>query len=58
MVDVFKPTNTRKIPKSDPQVIRIDMTKADIGGRKSHLPNESKSDKMSITHVSGEGNKD
>jgi len=58
MVDVFKPSNTRKIPKSDPAVVRVDMTEADIGGRKSHLPNAGKSDKMSITHVPNANGKD
>lgn len=57
MVDVFHPTSKTKIPKSDPQIVRVDMTEADIGGRKSHMPNAAKSDKMSITHVSGESNK-
>lgn len=59
MVDIFK-NSSRKIPKNDPQVVRVDMTEADIGGRKSHLPNAEKSDKMSITHVAGEsgGSKD
>ncbi len=56
MVDVFK-NSTRKVPKSDPGIVRVDMEEADIGGRKSHMPNAEKSDKMSITHVSGENNK-
>lgn len=28
----------KTIPKSDPQVIRIELDKNDIGARKSHLP--------------------
>lgn len=57
MVDTFRPTTKTKIPKSDPMVVRVDMSEADIGGRKSHMPNAEKSDKMSITHVSGESDK-
>jgi len=57
MVDIFK-NNTRKVPKSDPQVVRVDMKQQDIGGRTSHMPNAEKSDKMSITHVSGGQGKD
>lgn len=49
-MDIFK-NNTRKVPKSDPAIVRIDMTQSDIGGRKSHMPEAQKSDKMSITHV-------
>lgn len=51
MVDVFKPTTTTKVPKSDPAIVRVGMKEAEIGGRTSHMPNASKSDKMSITHV-------
>lgn len=57
MVDVFR-NQTRKIPKSDPRVVRVDMTEADIGGRKSHMPNAEKSDKMSISHVPNAGSKE
>lgn len=53
-MDVFRPTTKTKIPKSDPRVVRVDMSEADIGGRKSHMPNAEKSDKMSITHVADE----
>jgi len=57
MVDIFKNTS-KKIPKSDPAIVRVDMTEADIGGRKSHMPNAEKSDKMSITHVPNANGKD
>lgn len=51
MVDVFR-NGTRKVPRNtDPQIVRVSMEQLDIGGRKSHLPNAEKSDKMSITHV-------
>lgn len=55
MVDVFKSPAKSTIPKSDPQIVRVDFTEADIGGRKSHMPNEAKSDKMNITHVPNVG---
>ena len=57
MVDIFR-NSTKKVPKSDPAIVRVDMTEADIGGRKSHMPNAEKSDKMSITHVPNANGKD
>jgi len=54
MVDIFK-NNTTTIPKSDPQIVRVDMEQSDIGGRKSHLPGQSKSDKLGISHVPNAG---
>lgn len=49
------------VPKSDEQIIRVDMETLDIGGRKSHLPATEKSGAMGISHVpnagSGIGNK-
>jgi hypothetical protein len=60
MADIFK-NSTMSIPKSDPQIVRVDMEQLDIGGRKSHLPSEGKSSVMSITHTpnggTGMGNK-
>ena len=54
--DIFR-DSTKGIPKSDPQIVRVDMEQQDIGGRKSHLPKGSKSDAMSITHVPNGGTK-
>jgi len=54
MVDIFQ-NNTKVLPKSDPQIVRVDMEQADIGGRKSALPGQSKSDKLSISHVPNAG---
>lgn len=51
MVDVFRPSGTKKVPKKDPAIVRVSMQEAEIGGRKSHMPAAEKSDKMSITHV-------
>ena len=50
MVDIFKNTTTT-VPKSDPMIVRVDMETQEIGGRKSILPANSKSDAMTITHV-------
>lgn len=47
--------NTKMIPKSDEQIIRVDMEQIDIGGRKSHLPNQMKAEKMSLSHVPNAG---
>jgi hypothetical protein len=43
--------STKKVPTGDAQIIRVDMEQQDIGGRKSHLPAQSKSAAMSISHV-------
>ena len=49
-LDIFR-NPTKGIPTSDPQIVRVDMEQQDIGGRKSHLPSQSRSDAMSISHV-------
>lgn len=53
-VNIFN-NNAKSIPESDEQIVRIDMDKSDIGGRKSHLPSQMKSDKLSLTHVPNAG---
>ena len=52
-VDIFK-NSTKSLPTSDPQIVRVDMEQLDIGGRKSHLPNQSKND-ITIEHVPSQG---
>lgn len=47
--------STKSIPESDEQLVRVDMTKSDIGGRKSHLPAGEKSPAMTINHVPNAG---
>lgn len=49
-VNIFN-NSSKSVPESDEQIVRIDMTKSDIGGRKSHLPSQMKADKMSLSHV-------
>lgn len=48
---------TKKVPKSDPQIVRVSMQQDDIQGRKSHLPNQDKSAAMTVTHVPNAGTK-
>ena len=49
-INIFQ-NNAKSIPESDEQIVRIDMTKSDIGGRKSHLPSQMKSEKLGLSHV-------
>lgn len=53
-VDVFK-DSTKTLPMSDRQIIRVDMETMEIGGRKSHLPAQGKSEDLSISHVPNAG---
>lgn len=45
--------STKALPKKDEMIVRVPMDQLDIGGRKSHLPSESKDSKMAIKHVGG-----
>lgn len=54
MPDIFK-DNTKSVPKSDPQIIRVDMETQEIGGRKSSLPAADKSPAMTVQHVPNKG---
>ena len=56
MVDIFR-DSTKALPKSDSQIVRVDMKQLDMGGRTSHVPNPSKSGDMSISHVPNAGSK-
>lgn len=47
--------STMKVPKSDPQIVRVSMEQQDIGGRKSNMPSGEKSGDMSIRHVPNAG---
>jgi hypothetical protein len=53
-VNIFQ-NNSKTIPKSDPQIMRVDMEQIDIGGRKSHLPAKDKSESLGIQHVPNAG---
>lgn len=47
--------NQSQLPKSDRQIVRVDMEEEQIGGRKSHLPGQNKSDVLSVSHVPNAG---
>lgn len=49
-VNIFQ-NNTKSIPTSDEQIVRVDLDKSDIGGRKSHLPGQEKSGALTLSHV-------
>ena len=53
-LDIFK-NSTKTLPKSDDQIVRVNMEELEIGGRKSHLPGQMKSDKMTVQHVPNAG---
>lgn len=53
-IDIFK-NSTKTLPKSDDQIIRVDMEQIDIGGRKSHLPSQSKASDLTLSHVPNSG---
>ena len=53
-VNIFQ-NSTKTLPKSDDQIVRVDMEQIDIGGRKSHLPSQSKSGDLTLSHVPNAG---
>lgn len=53
-INIFQ-NSSKSVPENDEQIVRIDMTKSDIGGRKSHLPSQMKADKMALQHVPNGG---
>lgn len=53
-VNIFQ-NNSKSIPKSDEQIVRVDMEQIDIGGRKSHLPSQEKSGALALSHVPNAG---
>lgn len=53
-MDIFQ-NNAKSIPTSDEQIVRVDMEKSDIGGRKSHLPSQDKSGALGLNHVPNSG---
>ena len=55
-VDIFH-DSTKTVPRSDRQIVRVDMEELQIGGRKSHLPAQGMSEDLSIVHVPNAGSK-
>jgi hypothetical protein len=43
--------DTKSLPKKDSQIERIDFEQQALGGRKSHIPSNSKNKDLSIQHV-------
>lgn len=56
MPDLFH-DSTKRVPKGDEQIIRVDMETLEIGGRKSHLPAQHTEKTLSISHVPNAGSK-
>jgi hypothetical protein len=54
--DIFQ-DQTKSLPKKDDQIVRIDMTQSDIGGRAGHMPKDVKSGVLGIQHVPNAGGK-
>ena len=48
---IFKSLPTA-VPKSSSEVERVDLTQADMGARKSHIPTLEKNPKNAVRHVS------
>lgn len=53
-MDIFH-NPAKSIPKSDEQIVRVDMEQQEIGGRKSALPAGQKSNAMTVGHVPNAG---
>jgi hypothetical protein len=52
--DIFRNT-AKSIPTSDGQIVRVSMEEIEIGGRKSHLPSQSKSESLGLSHIPNQG---
>jgi len=50
MSDLFR-NPVKSVPTSDSQIVRVSMEEIEIGGRKSALPAQNKSDVLPINHV-------
>jgi hypothetical protein len=54
-INIFQ-NNAKTVPmKADDQIVRVDLDKSDIGGRKSHLPAGMKSGELGLSHVPNAG---
>jgi hypothetical protein len=54
MTNIFQ-NNAKSIPTSDAQIVRVGMEEIEVGGRKSHLPAQMKSESMGLSHVPNAG---
>lgn len=55
MVNIFQ-DNTKSVPKSSANVVRVTMTESEIAGRKDHMPKADTSE-ANIVHVANSGGK-
>ena len=53
-LNIFQ-NNAKSIPKSDEQIVRVNMEQIDIQGRKSHLPKQEMSGALGLQHVPNAG---
>ena len=53
-LNIFQ-NNAKSIPTSDEQIVRVDLDRADIGGRPSHMPVQMKSGALPLSHVPNAG---
>ncbi len=53
-LNIFQ-NNTKSVPTSDEQIVRVNMEQIDIGGRKSHLPKQEMSGALTLSHVPSGG---
>lgn len=49
-LNIFQ-NNTKSIPESDEQIVRVALDRSDIGGRPSHMPMQEKSGALNLSHV-------
>lgn len=54
MSNIFQ-NNAKMIPKSDEQIVRVDLDVLEIGGRKSDVPATMKSGALGLSHVPNAG---
>lgn len=53
-VNIFQ-NSAKSVPTSDEQIVRVGMEEIEIGGRKSHLPAQQKSQALNLSHVPNAG---
>lgn len=49
--------NTKALPKSDAQIVRVGMKQSEIAGRTDHIPTPSMGKDRAIQHVPNAGSK-
>lgn len=49
--------NTKSLPKTDEQIVRVKMRESELGGRTDHIPTPTMGRDMAISHVPNAGSK-